>query len=204
MSMDKPDVPQSHFFDDASRCFCTENRFASERKQWFVMRDLKRSNAKVPAYLLLASMQVEVFTPMKWVLRIRAGKRVREQIPFISDLLFVHDTAEALNPIVSKTPTLQYRYRKGAYCEPVTVPDRDMQRFIHAIGTTESPRFYLPEEITPSMYGRRIRIVGGPLDGYEGSLITTRGSRVKRLLVELPRLLAVGVEVSPEYVQVVG
>ena len=114
---------------------------------------------------------------MKWVLRIRAGKRVREQIPFISDLLFVHDTAEALNPIVSKTPTLQYRYRKGgAYCEPVTVPDRDMQRFIHAIGTTESPRFYLPEEITPSMYGRRIRIVGGPLDGYEGSLITTRGS----------------------------
>ena len=54
------------------------------------------------------------------------------------------------------------------------------------------------------MYGRRIRIVGGPLDGYEGSLITTRGSRVKRLLVELPRLLAVGVEVSPEYVQVVG
>ena len=89
------------------------------------MRDLKRSNAKVPAYLLLASMQVEVFTPMKWVLRIRAGKRVREQIPFISDLLFVHDTAEALNPIVSKTPTLQYRYRKGgAYCEPVTVHDR--------------------------------------------------------------------------------
>lgn len=71
-----------------------------------------------------------------WMLRIRADKRVREQIPFISDLLFVHDTAEALNPIVSKTPTLQYCYnRGGVYCEPVPVPDRDMQRF------------YFPEEI---------------------------------------------------------
>jgi hypothetical protein len=51
------------------------------------------------------------------------------------------------------------------------------------------------------MYGRKIRIVGGPLNGYEGSLLTTRGSKVKRLLVELKGFLAVGVEVDPEYIQ---
>ena len=59
------------------------------------------------------------------------------------------------------------------------------------------------EEITPEMLNRPIRIVGGPLDGYEGTLITTRGSKVKRLLVEIPQLLSVGVEVNPEYIQFV-
>ena len=52
-----------------------------------------------------------------------------------------------------------------------------------------------------SMYGRRVRIVGGALDGYEGSLLSLRGTRVRRLLVEIPNLLAAAIEVSPEYVQ---
>ncbi len=83
------------------------------------------------------------------------------------------------------------------------VPDTDMERFMLAVKSTESPRFYSPDEIVPEMYGRKIRILGGPLDGYEGYLLTTRGSRVKRLLVELKDFLAVGVEVNPEYIQLV-
>ena len=81
--------------------------------------------------------------------------------------------------------------------------DTDMERFIRAVDATESPRYYLPEEITPTMYGRKIRIEGGPLSGYEGRLLTTRGSKVKRLLVELEGFLAVGVEVDPEYIQLI-
>lgn len=53
------------------------------------------------------------------------------------------------------------------------------------------------------MCGRKIRIIGGPLDNFEGSLLTVRGSKVKRLLVELPDLLTVGVEVNPEYIQLI-
>ena len=98
---------------------------------------------------------------------------------------------------------LQYRWLRGTWREPMTVADRDMERFIRAVDATESPRYYLPEEITPAMYGRKIRIEGGPLSGYEGSLLTTRGSKVKRLLVELEGFLAVGVEVAPEYIQLI-
>lgn len=32
--------------------------------RWYVMRDLKRANAKVPAYKLLEGMKMEVFVPM--------------------------------------------------------------------------------------------------------------------------------------------
>lgn len=58
----------------------------------------------------------------------------------------------------------------------------------------------MPGELTSEMYNKKIRIIGGKLNGYEGNLLTVRGSKTKRLLVELPGLLAAGVEVSPEYI----
>ena len=60
----------------------------TESPQWFVMRDLKRGNAKQPAYKLLGELKIRFFTPMVWKLRIRQGKRIRQQVPFIPDLLF--------------------------------------------------------------------------------------------------------------------
>lgn len=66
--------------------------------RWYVMRDLKRANAKVPAYKLLEGMKMEVFVPMKWHLVTRKGIRIREEVPFIQDLLFVHETQTTLTP----------------------------------------------------------------------------------------------------------
>ena len=85
----------------------------------------------------------------------------------------------------------------------MVVPDADMERFIRVVGHSEEPRYYLPEEITDAMRSRRIRIVGGPLDGYEGLLLSVRGSKVKRLMVELPGFLTVAVEVSPEMIEII-
>lgn len=169
---------------------------------WFVMRDLKRSNAKMPAYKMLSDNGFKVFTPMKWQLSVKAGKKVREKVPFLSDLVFVCSSRSLLDPVVEKTPTLQYRYLRNSYMEPMTVRDEDMGRFILATEVSDAPEYYLPEEITPEMSGRKIRIVGGPLCGLEGSLLTVRGSKVKRILVELPEFFSVGVEVNPEYIQV--
>ncbi len=185
-------------------CLNRNERTMAEQSLWYVMRDLKRANAKERAYGLLEELHFEVFTPMQWRLVTRQGRRIREEHPVIPDLLFVRAVRHSLDPIVEKTPTLQYRYvRGGKYCDPMVVAESDMECFIRAVRSSESPRYYLPEEITPAMYGRRIRIVGGPLDGCEGSLVTARGSCVRRLLVDLPTLLAVSVEVSPEYIQLV-
>jgi len=166
-------------------------------KRWYVMRDLKRTNASLPAYKQLAALNMEYFTPMKERLTVIKGKKIREEVPFLQDLLFVYAIREELDPIVSMTPTLQYRFVKGgAYREAMTVRDSDMVRFIHAIRSTVNPRYYRPEEITSSMQGRRVRIIGGPLDNYEGSLLTVRGSKSKRLLLEIPNLLSAGVEIT--------
>ena len=168
-----------------------------EPKRWYVMRDLKRSNAALPAYKQLAALNIELFTPMKQRLTVVGGKKIRKEVPFLQDLLFVYAMREELDAIVQSIPTLQYRFIKGGrYCEAMTVRNREMERFIHAIRNTDNPRYYSPEEITPAMQGRRVRIVGGPLDNYEGCLLTVRGSRSKRLLLEIPNLVATGIEIT--------
>ena len=170
---------------------------------WYVMRDLKRANALLPAYKMLREMGFEVFTPMRWQLTVRQGQRVRKEVPYMSDLLFVHDSRQNLEPVVERTPTLQFRFVRNAYCRPMVVRDEDMARFIYAVSNTESVRYYRPGEITSEMFGREIRIIGGPLDGYEGRLLKVRGARTRRLIVELPDLLTVGVEVNPDYIQLI-
>lgn len=169
--------------------------------QWFVMRDLTRPNAKLPAYKLLDGLNIRTFTPMVWKLMLNHGKRERRQMPFIHDLLFVYASRAELDSVVETTPMLQYRYLRGGYKMPMTVRAADMQRFMHAVRFSSSPQYYRLDEVTPAMRNRRIRIIGGNLDGYEGSLITTRGSKVKRLLVEIPMLLAATVEVETEFIQ---
>ena len=171
--------------------------------QWFVMRDLKRHNAKHPAYKMLGDMRLEVFTPMVWKLMGRGGKREPKEVPFMQDLLFVHTTRRALDPIVEMTDTLQYRYLRGMHYVPMTVREADMDRFIKAVAASKSPRFYTLSEITPAMVGKKVRVIGGPLDGYEGRLQKMQGFVVKRLFVELPDLLVASVEVQPDFIQLV-
>lgn len=62
----------------------------TEYAQWYVMRDLKRCNAKKPAYKQLQEAGVKVFVPLKWQIILQKGKKVREKVPVIQDLLFVY------------------------------------------------------------------------------------------------------------------
>lgn len=169
--------------------------------RWFVMRDLSRSNARVPAWEMLRDHQIRHFTPLVWRMVSSGGKQRPRQVPYIQDLLFAYGTREELDPLVERVRTFQYRYLRHTWREPMTVPEHDMERFIRAVESTHSPRYYTPEEVTPDMRDRQICIIGGPLDGYTGTLVTIRGSRHRRLLVEIPMLLAAAVEVEPEYIK---
>ena len=180
-----------------------EAQLPQESLQWFAMRDLKRRHAKLPAYKLFENLKVSYFTPMVHRLVVVNGKRVDQEVPFMPDLLFVKDSREHLDLIVESTPKLQYRYKIGVQHTPIIVPTAEMERFIYAVESSENPKFYSLNEVTSEMINRKIRIIGGKLDGYTGTLVTTRGSKVKRLLVELPSLLAASVEVEAEYIQLV-
>lgn len=151
------------------------------------MRDLKRPNSLLPAYKELGEKGIEIFTPMQWHVTLCQGKRMRQQRPFIPDLLFAHASRAMLDPLVEAIPTLQYRYlRGGAYCEGMIVPDNEMNRFIRAVTGTPTPHYLLPSELTPASIGAEVTIIGGPMDGYTGRLLKIRGARSPQLLSRFP------------------
>lgn len=173
--------------------------------EWFVLRDLKRSNAKAPAYKQLSEANFEVFTPLYWRVRLVGSRRIRECVPFVQDLLFVHSTRDRLDTVVDSTPTLQYRYErgKGARC-PMKVREKEMNNFIAAVGHSGfTCHYYQPLELRPSMIGRKVRIVGGALHTFEGRLLSIRGCRRRRVLVEIPGFIAATVEVEPEFIELI-
>lgn len=175
-------------------------------KHWYAMRDLKRVNAKLPAYKELAELGFEVFTPMHTRLRTVQGKRLKELVPYVQDLVFVCSTREALDEAVAKIKTLQYRYMKGAgHCVPMEVHKTDMDSFIAAVSNYKNPQFYAPGEITPQMYGAKIKIISDTqLNGHVGTLLKIKGSRKKRLIVNIPNLLSAAVELAnTDYVELI-
>lgn len=141
-----------------------------DKPQWFVMRDLKRTNTKLPAYKMLSDMNFEIFTPMTWKVRLVNGKRVPLKVPFMQDLLFVHVSRRMLDPVVERVSTLQYRFMRDGLRTPMTVRDADMERFIRAVESADNPKYYAPADIKPSMIGKTVRIIGGPLNDYVGKL----------------------------------
>lgn len=141
---------------------------------------------------------------MRWIMVTRKGKKIREYVPVIQNMLFAYDSKDALDPIVEKDSSLQYQFKRGSgSATPMTVPDSDMERFINAVGSDHSPVYFTVDELTPDMFGRDIIITGGPLNGYHGKLLKAQGSKKKRLIVAIPQFITAAVEVNPEYIQFV-
>ena len=173
-------------------------------KQWYVLRDFKKWNAKSPGYKVLPELGIRCFTPMHWVVTNRLGKRRREYVPVIQSLLFAYDTKETLEPVVERDSSLQFQFRRGGGSSfLMTVPDNDMERFIKAVNNDPSPIYYTPGELTPEKIGKEIIVNGGPLNGYRGVLLKMQGSKKRRLIVRIEGFLAAAVEVSPEFIQFV-
>ena len=175
--------------------------------RWYVLRDLARPNAKTPAYKQLQEMPGMadcVFVPLKQQVFKEFGKCVVRFVPYMPDLVFVHKSKEELDPIIRNIPLLQYRYvRGGKQYEAMTVRHEDFEKFREAVNTTDNVEYYSFEEVSPKMYGRRIRIIGGRLDGFEGRLMTKKGSKFKRLLIDLQECnLSAAILVESEYIQV--
>ena len=173
-------------------------------KQWFVMRDLKRRNSNTLAVHDLTKDGLEVFTPMTQMIMNIGGHQQRRDVPVIQDLLFVYEAKEILDSFVAMYPMLQYRYLFGkTKNEPMTVRREEMDRFIFAVNNTKTSIYYKPGELTKAMYGKRVRIIGGMLDGYEGRLLSVKGMRKRRLIMELPGLIIAAVEVEPDFILII-
>lgn len=173
----------------------------AKQKSWYVLRDLRRHNARKLAYEELEEAGFEVFVPLMWNSYIKNGREIKRQVPVVCGLLFAHSTRSSLNAIIERIDTLQYRYLRGAaYCTPMTVGEAEMNSFISVVSASAEPCYYQPGEVNPNMIGFRVRLIGGPMDGQEGRLMKVRGRARKRLYVEIPGIIGASVIIHAESV----
>lgn len=133
-----------------------------------------------------------VFMPSVWCLL----GRTRCQLPRVGDLIFVRGSRADLDQLVASSRRLRYLPANGDISTPSVVPSNDMERFIHAVSSTPAPIYYLPNEITPDMCDRKVRVIGGSLSGYEGMLLRRHCSSTRRILIELPGYLVAAVRIE--------
>ena len=174
--------------------------------RWYVLRDLARPNAKNPAYKQLQAMpEMEgcVFIPLKQRVFTEFGKRLERLVPYMYVLFFVHYSNEELDPIIDRLPLLQYRYvRGGKQYEALSVRHKDFERFRRAIEQTDNVEYFSYDAVSPRIYGKQIRIIGGRLNGFEGRLMSKKGSKYKRMLIDLPECnLSAAILVELDYIQ---
>ena len=126
-------------------------------------------------------------------------------VPYMPDLVFVHKSKEELDPIVRKMELLQYRYvRGGKQYEAMSVRAKEFEKFREAVEQTDNVEYYSYEEVSPQIYGKQIRIIGGRLNGFEGRLMSKRGSKYKHLLIDLEECnLSAAIQVETELIQLV-
>lgn len=175
---------------------------SSGTAQWFAIsapyqRELKAKQE-------LEKRGIRCFVPMRVsAVRHRTGSISRELIPAVHNLVFVYSTKELIQQTKQTIPFIQYITRpENGKNVPITVPERDMQRFISVTETSNEHLIFLrPEEINLEK-GTPVKILGGPFDGIEGTFVKVKGYRNRRVVITVRNLLGVALEVKPDLLQV--
>lgn len=112
---------------------------------------MKKCNGLPCVPLIAGGMQIKAlldkeginnFIPMRYEVRIRNGRKRRELVPVISDLIFVHSVQSELQKVKFKLPYFQYMIdiRNG---QKIIVPDDQMRQFIAVAGTYDEHLIFL-------------------------------------------------------------
>lgn len=173
-----------------------------EKSEWFVM-NVYAMNIHKAEDALKGENGLPYFIPKRYVLRTYCGKKKRELVPLISNMVFVYATYKQVQTFqypfsfIGFTTTLRDGRRR-----PLVVPDDQMESFIKVVSDYDKDLvYYRPNEIELSK-GEYIKIVGGEFDGVKGQLLRVKGKRAKQLVVSIPGILSVAtVCVEPEYIQ---
>lgn len=159
-------------------------------EQWFAMRATYRREVKAQEYLVSKGM--EVFLPMKTVIKVVRGIKRKLKVPAINSLIFVKAEKGRLQEVKMGVEYLQYLTRReDGRNVPIVVPEREMVQFIQVVqDDTIEKRFFAPGEVNLAA-GTKVKVHGGPFDGYEGVLVKVKGKRKRQFCLDIPEVVTV-------------
>lgn len=172
---------------------------------WYVMRTVACGSYKTIRRRLDAD-DVEFFQPMHYILRRRLDKPYKSYEPCVSNLFFVRGSREQLVKYTKNASRFQFYYdrTRGIQADCLVIDDKQMEDFKRVYrANAEDPHIFTPSELNIRP-GQRIRVIGGPFDGIEGTFQRVQGFRNRRLIVTLDSLLAISTTLTPEFVEVIG
>lgn len=162
---------------------------------WFAMRATYKREFVAQEYL--TGKGFEVFVPLKKVIKVVRGIKRKVTEPAIKGLIFVKGEREALKKAKFGVEYLQYITRRDEGRNvPIIVPERQMEQFIAVVQDDAVDKtFYTPDEVNITS-GTKVRVHGGPFDGFEGVLVRIQGKRNKQFFINIDGLVAVNTVVK--------
>lgn len=183
-----------------------EGVFLCARKhgcEWYVLR---AAYGRVEACAdVLREVGEEVYMPMRYTLKVVAGKKKRVKEPLLSNLLFAYSTYSTLDTLLRERAELKhlhfYRNRTGepdaytGYHRPLVVSHAEMMNFIRLTGVmSEHLKVVTPEQCHYKS-GDMVRIIGGDFAGVVGKVARVAGQQ--RVVVNLEGLCIVATAYIP-------
>lgn len=155
--------------------------------RWHVLRCSGRQELKLRYEL--ERFRIECFVPLMRRYRMKRNRRVLEVKAAVAGIVFARLDEEQLADFQEKSQIRCFPWKDCATGSPVVVSDSDMRNFIGVAGTFDEQLIYLDPNPQNWTKGQRVRIVAGPMKGYEGRFVRVKGDR--RVVVEVPGIIAV-------------
>lgn len=167
---------------------------------WFAMR--VTYNREFKAKEFLDKVGLENYLPVRETVRIKSSRKVKENVPVIRGLIFVHGLQSDIQEVKAKIPYLQYIVDRNG--NKIIVPDRQMNLFISVTSSCDDKLLYFTADELNLSKGQRVRIIGGEFEGYEGVFLKVRGSSRRCFVVAIEGVVAVALaSVSREMIEVI-
>lgn len=155
------------------------NGINDNSSRWFVMKirsgvsvdDIKsRIEEELPGRL----KTMMLFYPTHTSIKKDGKKTIKEEIPYIPNVLFFKTQRNKVRSLFAQIGDLAWCFRVGATpeCDYSVISNAEMTNFQRSIGQfTPDIKMELVEMDRPLDRGRRVRIIGGMMAGYEGEII---------------------------------
>lgn len=184
--INKPEISEEHLHDVICKVADVIN---DNTPRWFAMKlrkgiDFERVKKSIVKELPGRLETMELFYPTRTTYRDKGGKKVKEETPYIPDLLFFKTQYNKIRSLFGKIGDLAYclkdnRFTDGRYS---IISQEEMTNFMKCVGQfTDDIRLQLVDAGRGLGKGCMVRITGGVMKGYKGKIEDIHDDKGTRL-----------------------
>lgn len=156
----------------------------NDKLEWYAMSS--PYNTQLASQRMLQELGIETFIPMQTREQVIKGKRVSNEVPAVSNLLFAKSTRPCLSQAKEKIKRLQFKVcRVDGRNLPIVVPDAHMENFMLACRVALERMVFVSSSDVDWEAGTPVRIVSGTFAGLEGILARVKGKRAKKVALTI-------------------